>query len=213
MYDLESKPAKSDIQQDSTGLVRAGDKVVVRLRNTGKSTIFVSVFNVNVAGKITLLSLSAPNGQELKAGKSYTLGENLIQPGGTKKKISWPDNVLESEPIGEHMSFAVSDAQVDLRHVETSAKGTARLAEIGPRGPDSRVGGLEERTYRGKRDTEAEGGECPRYDVFEILFTILPAGQYIIPAKQLPTPETITTEGSELIPYPPNVAQKVSPWA
>ncbi|KAK4194021.1 caspase domain-containing protein [Triangularia verruculosa] len=202
--------AAQPIRQDGKGFVREGDKVYFVLRNTGESTIYVSVFNVNVAGRIKLLSESSPNGLQLKAGESCTLGKRLL--GHLGLKISWPSGVPGDKAVGEHQSLVVSSAQVDLRHVETTEGGRDRLAEIKSRGPGVRAGGLEEMTYRlasgERRDTGAQGGEYPRYDVIEIPFTILPAvteGQ-CIRAEQLPAPES--TAEWRILPASPPQSQK-----
>jgi hypothetical protein len=207
------------ILRDGRGFITAGDRVYISLHNAGQSTIYVSVFDVNVAGRIRLLSTSNASGLELRPGHSYTLGQTLLNLLGME--VSWPAHVPSTSPVGEHFSFVVSSKEVNIRHVETSEVGTTRLAKIGSQRLGPPLSNLEEITYRlasgqgfvsgERRDTGDEGGDYPRYDIFAIPFTIFPAvtAGPVIPAEQLPAPES-TAEWSELPTYPPHVAQKVS---
>ncbi|KAL2128658.1 hypothetical protein VTI74DRAFT_8861 [Chaetomium olivicolor] len=168
------------IEQDGSGFIRAGDGVIIALRNAGDKTVYVSVFNVNVAGKIELLSGSSPRGVWLKAGQYHTLGNSDWDPLDTDPRdpggleTSWPANVPTEEPVAERHVFVVTNDEVDLTHLETSA-GPERIAS---RRSDLQSGGLEEFTYclasGTRRDTRNRAKSRLLYDVFEIPFTMVP---------------------------------------
>ncbi|KAJ3455469.1 hypothetical protein MRS44_016951 [Fusarium solani] len=203
------------IEQDGSGFITDGDRVYVSLYNTGAGTVYVSVFDVNVAGKISLLSTSSPMGLELQAAKSYTLGMDQFQAAIRGLPTTWPGSVPRSERVDERLVFVLSNAEVDLRHLVTSAEPATRLAALASK--RSSLEGLEEVTYHiasGKqRDVITKTRESPmHYDIFEIPFSMVSvtggeSEQRYIPAVQLPAPER-PTEWETLPAYPPHVATK-----
>ena len=106
--------------------LHAGERLYVRLRNRGRSRIYVSVFDVGVGGCITLLNTSQPSGLVLGPDRMETLG---VRPDGTLVglELDWPAAV---PPTGgerpESLVVIVSDAPVDLRLLETSGSRLVR---------------------------------------------------------------------------------------
>lgn len=205
------------IEQDGSGSITEGDRVYISLHNAGAGTVYVSVFDVNVAGEISLLSASSPMGLELQAGQSYTLGKDQFQLNLRGLPTVWPESVPKSERIDEWLIFVLSNTAVDLRHLETPAQLETQKGYPAPK--RSGLRGLEEVTYHItsalKRTVVNETRESPmHYDIFDIPFSMVSLAegeseQRSIPVEQLPEPEG-TTEWKSLPAYPPHLAEKVS---
>ncbi|OCK90712.1 uncharacterized protein K441DRAFT_680106 [Cenococcum geophilum 1.58] len=71
------------------------ERVYISLRSNDTSTVFVSVFDVNVARKVTLVLTSSPKGIEL----------------GPSQPIS------KREHVEERLIFLISSSEVDLQHL------------------------------------------------------------------------------------------------
>lgn len=207
------------VEQDGSGLITVGDKVYISLHNAGRKTVYVSVFDVNTAGEIFLLSTSSPYGIELQAGHSYTLGMDQFEEVLQGLPTEWPKSVPRNGQIPEHIIFVLSNVAVDLRHLTCSATSKGRSGGCHPKMPENPEKGLEEITYQlasgGRRTISGERPEsATEYNVFEIPFSLVPpkeveSEQRLIPAMELPAPEN-TSEWNTLPAYPPHVAVKAS---
>lgn len=63
------------LEHNGDGFLTEDDRIFIKLTNSGHSTVYVSVFDINVAGTISLISASF-EGIELGAGRTYTLGKH-----------------------------------------------------------------------------------------------------------------------------------------
>lgn len=104
---------RKPVTQDGSAVIIEGQRVYLELWNGGDATFFVSVFDVNAAGDIALVSQSEPNGIELTPGKTHTLGTRYGRLNGLK--ISWPKKVPKAVSIEETLIFVITSAGVDLR--------------------------------------------------------------------------------------------------
>ena len=146
-----------------------GDRVVVRFANTGPATRYVSVLDVGVAGAITVLNSSEPDGVTVAAGKGYELGRD---PSGPLSGIElfWPDGV-PPQPRPETMLIIVSDAKVSGLGL-LSQGGVASTA----RGAHSSLEQLVEDVAVGRRDARVTpSGPAVRYTVTPFNFVFQPA--------------------------------------
>lgn len=105
----EPKP----LTQDGSAVIIEGQRVYIELWNGGDTTFFVSVFDVNAAGDIALISRSDPSGIEFARDKTHTLGRRYGRLVGLE--ISWPKKVPKVAPIEETLIFFITSAAVDLR--------------------------------------------------------------------------------------------------
>ncbi len=120
----------------SGALLFAGDSIFVRVENTAATTLYVSVFDIGLAGKITLLTRNlGPSGVEVEAdGPPFTLGyrEGLGWKG--LGPITWPADVPEDgRPRPESLVVIVSNGPQDLRALESpgmTAKGDAHRSQL-----------------------------------------------------------------------------------
>ncbi|MBM7115697.1 caspase family protein [Archangium primigenium] len=105
--------------------LHAGERLYVRFRNTGRSRIYVSIFDVGVGGSITLLNTSQPSG--------LSIGPECVEALGVRAdgafvglELEWPVEVPSSGARPETLVVIVSDAPVDLRLLETSGSRRGR---------------------------------------------------------------------------------------
>lgn len=160
------------IQQDGQGSVTENEKVYVSVHNHGNSLVFASVFDINIAGKITLLSNSHPTGIELHPSLRVTIGEDQFTPSLIRgMRLGWPDAVPKTRPIEERLFVVISSRAVDLRHLATQAR------PYTARGKMSSIQMLTYHLSSGcSRDIEPPGSqdECNQYDVLHISFLLNP---------------------------------------
>ncbi|KAJ2971549.1 hypothetical protein NUW58_g9384 [Xylaria curta] len=95
-----------------------GESCYIKIHNRGKETVYVSVFNVNVAGRVTWISASFAMGIDLPSQMFYTIGHGEFSS-LEGIKLSWPSGVVASEGRGvrENLVFIISNREVDLRQL------------------------------------------------------------------------------------------------
>jgi hypothetical protein len=99
--------------------LRPGERIYLRLRNGGRSRLYVSVFDVGVTGTVTLLSTSQPSGLVMGPEWVEWLGAH---PDGTLAglELEWPEGIPREGERPETLIIIASDTAVDLRLLETS---------------------------------------------------------------------------------------------
>ncbi|OQV00565.1 Caspase domain-containing protein [Cladophialophora immunda] len=115
----QSSPGRV-LGQDGAGSLTEGDRIVISLLNDGYETVYVSVFDINAVGKISLVSRSS--GIELPQGRREVLGRSLhgfTLPG---LKVSWPRGICHAKPLRETLLLFLSSEPVDLRHLADPAR-------------------------------------------------------------------------------------------
>lgn len=156
---------------NSGSLLFVGVPIYVRVYNRGKKAIYVSIFDVGVGGKITLLTTSEPSGIELNPREDYVLG--YLEHGRLEGlPLSWPESVPNDGPRSESLVAIISDTPQDLRAMETT--GTKRTHAIGG---SSLQQLLEQVQWGGTRDLLPPGGKTKdvRYAIEHIDFLLHPS--------------------------------------
>lgn len=121
-----------DPQPLGGALVFVGDRIFVRVRNNSQAVLYVSVFDIGLAGKITLLTGNrAPDGVELQRdGEPFMLG---YQEGiGWKglNPLTWPEDVpKDGRPRPESLVVIVTDHPQNLRSLESPGMAAPKGAE------------------------------------------------------------------------------------
>ncbi|CAI7613910.1 unnamed protein product [Penicillium pancosmium] len=168
-YKFKTVPSRTEIQSDGTGKLRNRDRVVIELQNEGDRPIFVSVFNINAAGTVSLVSSASPRGTHLQAGDTYVLGRNSYTLKENGLAMSWPRCLLNStrEAIPEHFVFFVSNQEVDLRALETDRPPTVR------RGDENRLERkIYDLSYGEGRDCKSEEGPVIQWESIQVPFML-----------------------------------------
>jgi hypothetical protein len=162
------------IPLDGTGRVAMDEFIFFTLRNLGSQEIFVSVFDVEVSGRITHVSNSHGTGIYLQPGAHQAIGyEGKIYTG---KKVTWPTGVpWDSGPVEETLVFVVTSQQVDLRFLDTNEAGGLTRSNARP----SEGSPLSNLFYNMSQGV-GRGVEDPpetvdiRYDILHFPFQIVP---------------------------------------
>ncbi|MDX5460297.1 caspase family protein [Micromonospora tulbaghiae] len=117
---------------------QADERIFFRVTNEGDRDVFVSLVDIGVSYRITLLTHSDPSGVRLEPGASYTYGWNEDRNELTGVAVSWPDGIDMSAPRPETVLVLVSDGPVDVSSLQrpgvraggrsaTTRSGLARL--------------------------------------------------------------------------------------
>lgn len=165
---IEDSKCMETYAHDGTASVTENQKVYIKLHNGGNGTLFVSVFDVNVAGTITLVSDSWPRGIELVSGGDYILGKTQFGNGIRGLGLSWPRKVPKVERVEETLVFILSSEEVSLQHLADPKR------SIEAKG---RISHLERTTYHlasgQARDLQPESRDLSiRYAVHHIPFSL-----------------------------------------
>ncbi|KAK2049551.1 hypothetical protein LZ31DRAFT_590571 [Colletotrichum somersetense] len=118
------------VTQDGNGYVIEGERVFVSLTNNGSKNIYASVFDINVVGKISLISSSHARGIEMPPQRSYVLGADQSGLGLEGLPVSWPSGVQKSQAVPESLFLILTDSPVDLRQL-TEATHTNYRGHVG----------------------------------------------------------------------------------
>jgi hypothetical protein len=178
----DGRPGENRLEHNGDGCLTEDDRIFIKLANRGHSTVYVSVFDINVVGTISLISASSPEGIELEAGRTYTLGKNQYDESHRGLKISWPKDVPKSPGVNEWLVFVFSSSSADLRHLVNPV--TPRSSKLGPLSRLEKL--VDWISFGNKRDIEEETEEGVRFTVSQLPFLLKPQ---TISANALPTPD------------------------
>ena len=194
------------LKQDGTDFLTDVERVYISLRNRaprdGGSTIHVSVFDINVAGEVTLVSLSWPKGIDIPPERSVLLREGDDFELLEGLAISWPNNVPRERPVSEEIVVVVTSSPVDLGGL------AGRLGCKDSTGRN-KLSALEEFAAQilsgTTRNVQEARTTSVKFDVIHIPFTLV-SSTLPDPAEQrelssLPQPMQVTAfgEGDEIL--------------
>lgn len=117
-FDVVVAGQRRPISSNGQSYVSEGDVACIWLDNKGERTLFVNIFNINIAGKILLVNVDNPRGIEIRKRSTYVYGQNR-QGEAEGATFSWPEGVPVSEAISESLVFIVTDKIANLQHVES----------------------------------------------------------------------------------------------
>ncbi|KAE8358109.1 caspase domain-containing protein [Aspergillus caelatus] len=162
------------IPQDGTGYLADGDRVYINLRNEGDNTVYISLFDVNVAGQISYLSRSSPTGIDLESGRSYTLGAKDLDRELAGLPVTWPTQVPRKRKVDETLVAVVTSSPVDIGYLgkprsETEVRSSGKAA-----GTQSNLEQLIDTISSARPRTIGAEEDSPsiRYDFIQIPFTL-----------------------------------------
>ncbi|KAK8244645.1 caspase domain-containing protein [Phyllosticta capitalensis] len=196
------------IDQDGSGLVAHGERVYISLQNNGTNRVYVSVFNINVAGKVSLISRGRSTGIDLPPNKCDVIGADPSFPTRLRGvPITWPDSIPMTEPVNEHIVLIMTDSPVDLKYLESKPAADFR-GDIGPSSLERLTFCLATGTRRDMASENRGGRIC--YDTLHIPFLLTPfavRGEYAswnqgvshaLRAEDIPLPEEVVDQGQDL---------------
>ncbi|MEU4192771.1 caspase family protein [Kribbella sp. NPDC026611] len=147
------------------------ERVFFRLRNTGDQAMFVSLIDIGIASRISVLTATDPGGIRLAPGASYTYGWNEDLRRLTGVTMTWPDGVETTDARPETVLALISDGPVDVGPLRQ--RGVRTAAE-----PRSEASELERLLVQISTGSTREVGDAPassvRYSVEPIDFMVSP---------------------------------------
>lgn len=156
-------------------ILYVGESVFIRVINRGTRHVWVSLFDIGLAGKRTLVNGNlAPLGVELAPNDDYTVGmkDGVLQG----LALTWPSGLPQDQPRPESVIIMVMDRPHDLRPLQGAGM------RPGIRGQRSPLQRLFDQVDTGQtRDIGEEGPEADlRYDVHHINFFVDPASAPVL---------------------------------
>lgn len=106
--------------------LRVGERIYLRFRNKGAADIFINIFDIGIAGGITLLNTLHPLGIKLKKSQEEVLGRTLDKAEIVGLPLEWPRAVPRDGMRPESLVIIVTDTQLDLRSREPPSDRTTR---------------------------------------------------------------------------------------
>jgi hypothetical protein len=154
-------------------VIFVGDRIFVRVRNSSGAKLYVSVFDIGIAGKITLLTKHrSKSGVELNPkGAPFAFGYHEAQGWTGIGPITWPKDVpRDGRPRPESLVVVISNVSQDL----TALESPGMAAPKGQEATRSNLERIADQVATGRtRDLEADS-PLPdvRYAVEHISFLV-----------------------------------------
>lgn len=199
------------VNQDGSGYIAHGESIYISLENNGAESVFVSVFNINVAGKVSLISRGSSTGIDVRTNRSRIVGADPLNR-LLGLPITWPNGIPTAEPVIEHIVLILTNSPVYLKYLESDD-----MVEF--RG-DPGHSTLEQLAFRlatgARRDVARESrGERIYYDTLCIPFLLRPFAvrdeyaswneeqSHELQPEHIPLPEEVVQQEQDLPPRSP----------
>jgi hypothetical protein len=143
--------------------------IYLRVRNEGPDKVYVSLLDIGVAARISLLNPSSPGGVRLDPGREYVFGRNDLTGALPGVTLSWPADLVRGQPRPETIVVLATSEPVDTRVLEQQGVRTA-----GPRAGSKLAGFFEQLSTGGPRDLSPTLGPTVRFVVRTIDFDLMP---------------------------------------
>jgi len=147
------------------------ERVYVKIENATDRTVYASVIDIGVSGRIALLTSFEPAGVAVPAGRSYLLGQRRLDETTSGVPLSWPEGPPLTDPRPETILVLVSSAPQDisaLQHEGVREQRSSRTRAMSP---------LERRLAEvatGFRDAGQADGPPVDYALYPINFVLSP---------------------------------------
>jgi len=152
----------------SGATVHVGDPVYVSVRNDSGADVFVSLIDIGVGGRITVLTREAPSGTRLAQGKEYAFGFNGYSGVLTGVALQWPSGLDPDAARQETVLVLVSSAPQDVTALEQRGVGSRGMS----RSPLGTL--IDQISVGGTRDLSVPAGQDAHYDAHLIDFELDP---------------------------------------
>lgn len=153
----------------SGATIRLGDAVFIRARNDGDVPVYVSLIDIGVSSKITVLTSLSPSGHLLEPGADYVFGRNDLDNKVTGAQPTWPDGLDRAQARPETILALFTSAPQDVSPLEQAGVRRDARRHASP---------LEDFFVQvatgGSRDFTAQRGKGVRYSVRRIEFDLVP---------------------------------------
>ncbi|KAK3317362.1 caspase domain-containing protein [Cercophora scortea] len=191
------------IRQDGSDFLTDHDRAYISLTNRAaggpESTIYVSVFDINVAGEIFLICHSYPKGIDLPPQRNYVLGEDAELHLLDGLRMSWPDSVSREQPVSEELVLVITSSPVDLSALSSGDSPGDQERRNARRSALNNLELLGQQIAKGTtRNVESDRSVSVKYDVLHIPFTLV--------SSTLSEPDLTNERGLTALPWPMEVS-------
>lgn len=118
-------------QPDRGGGLATSDKIYIRIKNTGSRDLFAQVFNIGLAGRISLLSRFAAAGHPLRPREQVVLGDAANRE-LVGLPVRWPRDLPRDHARIDTLLVIVTTTATDLRVLESSDPRAAPRGRTSP---------------------------------------------------------------------------------
>ena len=151
--------------------VHVGEPIYLSIRNNGDTTVYVSLIDVGVAGKVSMLNDFAPLGITLRPGSEYVFGFDDYAGVLTGSALLWPEHVDPTHARPEAVRAIVMSEPQNIGAL--AQQGVGRPA--GRLRPPSALEAMTDQMAFGvEREFSQSRGPAARYDVLAIDFELSP---------------------------------------
>jgi len=100
--------------------MHVGELIYVTVKNRSDHPLYLAIFDIGIAGKVSLLTVGSPNGRKLEPNEPFTLGnrdgESTIRGLGP---MVWPDDVPQTWDRPESIVVIAASDWTDFQRLET----------------------------------------------------------------------------------------------
>jgi len=155
----------------SGATVRAGQPIYLSVRNEGAETVYVSLIDIGVAGRIKVLTDFAPLGESLGPGREYVFGFDGYDGVLTGVPVTWPQHLDPGLARAETVQLLVTSRPQDVSALEHD--GVTRSAQR-RRAASPLESLLDQIGSGGMRDLSGMAGPPVKYDLHTLRFELDP---------------------------------------
>lgn len=170
---------QSEMPLSEGDVMHVGDRLFVKIRNSGSATVFAAVFDIGIASSIVLMSKD-PSGIKLRPRTSYRLGEREGRLIGYEAR--WVEGVPNDGPRRESLVIIIAEDWHDFTALENAHRSDPVAGSA-----------LEQLLHQfrsgGKRSSEsADGSRAGRYLTKHISFMLDPKQRVNAPTPRIVRP-------------------------
>lgn len=156
----------------SGAVLYVGQRLYLRVRNNGERRLYVSLLDIGVSSRVTILNTASPAGEPVEPGGVYTFGWNDLRQVLQGTELSWPAGVAPTLPRPETVLVLVTAQPQDVRPL--AQPGIRGINWLAPTTQPSLERLLPDTAYGRFRDLPAEQTNPYQYAVRTVDFDVVP---------------------------------------
>ena len=160
-------------------------RIYVTVHNRGALPVYVSMLDIGLSGRVSLLMRGTPSGRLLPPRSGYTYGRDDVRRELTGVGLAWPAGLDPAHARTETILVVLSSAPQSLAALEQPEIVQTREPDRGPRPPDrdhrAPVGGsrlrdlIDQIATGGSREIDPNWPDGVRYEIHGIDFEMTPS--------------------------------------
>jgi len=148
------------------------ERAYIKISNKTDRTVYASVIDIGLSGRIALLTSFEPAGVAVPADRSYLLGQQRLGESKSGVPLSWPPDLPAADPRPETILVLVSSTPQDVSVLQQ--EGVRRLHTRRTAARSRLEQTLEQVAVGGFRDAGPASGPPVDYALYPINFIVSP---------------------------------------